>query len=196
MANDFYTVSGSPSTGSSGSSSVMRGEFALIAAGFDKLPTLTANGGEWLRINAGATAIESLSVADAQTALGVMTSAAQSDQEAATSTALAVTPGRQQFHPSAAKGWVFANTVGAIGVSYNVASISDVAVGRLSVTWDVDFSTSIYPCFATAQSDFPQVMTVYSSGGQFAGAVAFICQDSAGTDVDPDNWNIVAFGDQ
>lgn len=38
MANPYYTDTGAPSTGSPGASAVVRSEFALIQAGFDKLP--------------------------------------------------------------------------------------------------------------------------------------------------------------
>lgn len=60
MTNEFYNESGAPSTSSAGSSSAIRAEFALIAAGFAKLPTMTGNGGEILAINSGGTSIESL----------------------------------------------------------------------------------------------------------------------------------------
>lgn len=44
MANPFYNASGAPVTSSAGASSVIRAEFAAIAAGFNMLPsTLTAN---------------------------------------------------------------------------------------------------------------------------------------------------------
>ena len=60
MTNEFYNESGAPSTSSAGSSAAIRAEFALIAAGFAKLPTMTGNGGEILAINSGGTSIESL----------------------------------------------------------------------------------------------------------------------------------------
>jgi len=54
--------------------------------------------------------------------------AAQSDQETATSTTLPVTPGRQQFHPSASKAWAKfdGTTVGtnAPTVGYNVTNVT------------------------------------------------------------------------
>lgn len=57
MANDFYTVSGAPSTSSAGSSSTMRAEFAAIAAAFDKAPGLSGNGSKAVIVNSGATAL-------------------------------------------------------------------------------------------------------------------------------------------
>lgn len=43
MTNPYYQATGSPATGSSGSSAVIRSEYAAIEAGFDLLPSLTAN---------------------------------------------------------------------------------------------------------------------------------------------------------
>lgn len=60
MANDFYTASGSPATGSQGSSATMRAEFTSIEDGFDKLPVMTGNGGEIVAVNSGGTALEAL----------------------------------------------------------------------------------------------------------------------------------------
>lgn len=59
MSNDYYTPSGSPSTGSSGSSAVVRGEFGTIQSSFDKLPPLNTHGNEYVRVNAGGSALES-----------------------------------------------------------------------------------------------------------------------------------------
>lgn len=55
MVNSFYTASGAPVTSSPGASAVQRSEFALIQAGFDKMPALTANTA--IVVNAGGTAL-------------------------------------------------------------------------------------------------------------------------------------------
>lgn len=70
--------------------------------------------------------------------------AVQSDQETATSTTLAVTPGRQQYHPSALKAWVKFDGTGtpAITVSYNCSSITDNATGDWTVNWTTAFSSA------------------------------------------------------
>lgn len=60
MANPYYTASGSPSTKSKGTSSTMRSEFALIVAGFDKMPTLSGNGSKIIAVNSGASALEAI----------------------------------------------------------------------------------------------------------------------------------------
>lgn len=80
------------------------------------------------------------------TALGGF--AAQSDQETATSTTLAVTPGRQQFHPSACKAWCSFNGTGTPamnGTPYNFdASITDGGAGIYSLTFTNDLSSANY----------------------------------------------------
>lgn len=60
MANDFFSASGAPATGSQGSSATMRAEFASIEDGFDKLPALAGNGGKVVAVNSGGTALEPL----------------------------------------------------------------------------------------------------------------------------------------
>jgi hypothetical protein len=62
MADEFYTPSGSPSTGAQGESSTMRAEFAAIQAGFDKMPTMGGNGLKVIRVNAGGSALEAVAV--------------------------------------------------------------------------------------------------------------------------------------
>jgi hypothetical protein len=66
VANEFYTPSGAPSSHSAGTSASMRAEFASIAAGLDKLPALTGNGGKTLRINAGGTLVETYTPSSVQ----------------------------------------------------------------------------------------------------------------------------------
>jgi hypothetical protein len=71
-ANDFYShTSGVPATGAQGSSATMRAEFDSIVAGFDKLPTMTANGNFPIFVNAGGTALSAVSASTARTNLGV-----------------------------------------------------------------------------------------------------------------------------
>ena len=72
--------------------------------------------------------------------------ASQAALEAASNTSLAVTPGRQHFHPSAAKAWVVFDSSGTLTVNtdYNVTSVTDNAVGRYTVNIDNDFSSTDY----------------------------------------------------
>jgi hypothetical protein len=69
MANDYYSESGAPSTGSGLSSSTIRAEFVLIGDAFDKLPTMTGNGDEFVVVNSGGTALTSIATAAVLAAL-------------------------------------------------------------------------------------------------------------------------------
>jgi hypothetical protein len=75
--------------------------------------------------------------------------ATQSDQETATSTTTAVSPGRQQYHPSAAKCWLKCNHSGTVDFSYNITSITDTGTGAVTVTIATDFSGVNYSINAT-----------------------------------------------
>ncbi len=57
MTNPYYTPSGYPATGASGSSASMRLELNSIEAGFNLLPTLSGNAGKFVLVNAGANAL-------------------------------------------------------------------------------------------------------------------------------------------
>lgn len=61
MSNPYYSPTGNPSTGASGSSSAIRAEFDAIEDAFDKLPALSGNTLKYLRVNAGETAVEAVS---------------------------------------------------------------------------------------------------------------------------------------
>lgn len=75
-----------------------------------------------------------------------VTAAVQSDQETASSTAVAVVPGVQHFHPSAAKSWVNFNGTGTVSIrrSYNVTSITDNGTGDYTVNFTNAFSDAKY----------------------------------------------------
>jgi hypothetical protein len=103
----------------------------------------------------------------ATTAYVIGQMATQAEIETGTSTTKAVTAGRAQFHPSAAKCWG-ATTGAGVPVltagSYNVTSITDTAVGRLTVTIGTDFSSAswvgtVTTTGATAVCDMTHLVT-------------------------------------
>ncbi len=79
--------------------------------------------------------------------------AVQSDQETATSTTLFVTPGRQQFHPSASKAWCYfdgtATGTNAPTVGYGVTSVTRNGAGDYTVNLSITMSSSNYPVLVT-----------------------------------------------
>lgn len=69
--SEYYVPSGSPSTGASLASSVVRSEFTSLSAGFDKLPALTGCGNQFVAVNPGGTALTSVNNSVAQSMMGL-----------------------------------------------------------------------------------------------------------------------------
>lgn len=70
-ANDYYNKNNVPSTGSSGSSATIRGEYAAVETGFSKLAPLTGNGGKFVLINSGGSGQEVKTSVEVKTILGL-----------------------------------------------------------------------------------------------------------------------------
>lgn len=126
------------------------------------------------------------------------TAATQADQETATSTTTFVSPGRQHFHPSASKCWGF-TTGGAtpsLTASYNVTSITDFAVGLLTVTIATDFSSANYVVVSTVADASTGNIRASSVTSKAAGSVQIRSMGSTAL-TDPSigqDWAM--FGDQ
>jgi hypothetical protein len=123
--------------------------------------------------------------------------ASQAQQEAGSALTVAVTPGRQQFHPSAAKAWVRGNMAGATGTSYNVTSITDASVGTTVVTFTVPFSAVTYAMSVTASSNTDIWGQQYPAAGAAAVGscgLGFVAGSRSLTD--PDIFYAIFFGDQ
>lgn len=91
--------------------------------------------------------------AASDTAAGGIEIAIQSEMETATSNTLAVTPGRQHFHPSAAKVWCDWGVTTTINASYNVSSITDNGTGDWTVNYTTAFSAANYSVNSTIELD-------------------------------------------
>ena len=136
------------------------------------------------------------------TATGTVLSSAdvatQANQETATSTATFVSPGRQQFHPSAAKAWHYTTySAGSptLQASYNVASLTDSGVGTLTVTLTTSFSSGNYAVtpgssVSTSANAYDEIFT-HNTGSWVQRHF-----ESGGSLTDPANVQGVAFGDQ
>ena len=132
-----------------------------------------------------------------------LSAATQAEMESASSTAVAVTPGRQQYHPSAAKGWANFNgtTPYAINASYNVSSVSSVGTAQYRVNWDVDFSSANYAYTMNCEklaTDAPTTATmiVCNPFTVAAGYIDFALMCVNGTRTESGKVVITAFGDQ
>lgn len=129
--------------------------------------------------------------------LGSTLAAVQADQETSTSLTTFVSPGTQHFHPSAAKCW--GNTTGAgspvIGPSYNTTSITDTAVGRLTVTIATDFSAATWTgvCCTTNATNSNRMCDLVTKA---AGSVILESASATTTLADPGTgWEWAFYGD-
>lgn len=150
-------------------------------------------------------------VADSSTATGLkwdtvssgLSAATQAEMEAASSTTVAVTPGRQQYHPSAAKFWVKFNGTGtpAINASYNFTSITDNGTGYYTLNIGTDFSSGSYCVVASSAklsgaSSSATIMMASPLGAFNAGDFGLITSNLDGTLSDSDANFVTGYGDQ
>lgn len=122
--------------------------------------------------------------------------ATQANQETASSTTTLVSPGRQQFHPSALKGWLKCDVAGNVDASYNVTSISDVADGVVEVTWATDFSGTNYYIGVSIETSVALACRI-ANGTPTAGVTrvhAYTVDTPALTD--PTKYYVAVSGDQ
>jgi hypothetical protein len=120
----------------------------------------------------------------------------QAIQETGTSNVVAVTPGRQHFHQSAAKAWVKCDFAGAAQAEYNITSITDGGTGIVTVTLDTDFSGADYVVVASVFEGSATQRAVAMIDTQAAGSVVLNIRDTDnGALVDGANLFVAFFGD-
>ena len=122
--------------------------------------------------------------------------ALQAEMETGVAVDAMVTPGRQQFHPSAVKGWVNCGIAADINASYNVTSIVDDGTGFVSVNWATDFSSINYFRGGIVEADSGIIVPVRVSAAPSTGTTLFGARDTANNATDPTKWNLFAIGDQ
>lgn len=146
------------------------------------------------------------SPAASDTVPGLIEIAIQSEMETGTDTGRAVTPGRQHFHPSAAKFWVKATANSTtIVVSYNMTSWADTATGDADGTIATDFSSADWCGICGIIDSTLAWDATFTEGYGFnavaAGTFGLLCgkMQDGGTSVatveDPDSWLAAGFGD-
>lgn len=135
----------------------------------------------------------------------VTIAATQADQETGTSLATFVSPGVQQYHPSACKAWLECGVAADITASYNITSLTDTGTGVVTITIATDFSSANYCIVAQVEATGTTWAvanareTHVRSATLAAGSVALDCIDNTTTTnlvKDPTHWFAVMFGDQ
>lgn len=129
-----------------------------------------------------------------------VSAASQAQQEAGASSAVAVTPAVQQFHPSAVKFWVRISQAGGTPTmlgSYNVSSVTGGGTGLGTVNIDVDFSADDNTCIVggCGQSGVRRYIDFADGSAVKAGSVQYATATSNGLG-NASYIGIAGFGDQ
>ncbi len=168
---------------------ILPGAANIITAADDCAVFTSLGAGNWLCVNY-----------QPKASVSGLSAATQAEQEAASITTAAVTPGRQHFHPSAAKCWGYVTYSGGaptLQASYNITSITDSGVGDLTVTIATDFSSANYAVVASgginrAAND----NNIFEeSSSRTAGVFELNLFTTAGAAADPTQVSFAAFGD-
>lgn len=131
--------------------------------------------------------------------------ATQAEQETGTATDVYVSPGRQQYHQSATKVWIrisYSSGVPSNDISYNVTSITDDAVGKVTVTFDTDFSSTAYALTCSNTTSAGDMLIIRAESGTYAVGSVQMGARASGEDgsysiQDPvQPFSISVFGDQ
>ncbi len=119
--------------------------------------------------------------------------ATQAQQETGSSATVAVTPGRQQFHQSAAKMWASLGFGGENNGSYNVASVTDVGTGQVLATFTV--APSAAGVFVSCADNTGTPLALQSNATASAAYVLLAAKNTAGAATDPSAYFVCGFGD-
>ena len=126
--------------------------------------------------------------------------ATQAQQEATASTTTYVSPGRQQYHPSAAKAWCSFNGSGTPamnGSPYNFSStIVDDAAGSWKLNFITPMSTSNYAVIGTANDVTGSAIAVTCATKSTTQITIKARQTDNQTSVDPTWVDVLVMGDQ
>lgn len=196
--------SGTCTLDGSGSQTVNGAASITLAAGQGVI--VYTDGSNWFAVgsfgSAAALSIASLSATSA-TLTGAMSAATvagaavatQANMEAASAVDLIVTPGRQHFHPGMAKGWAkITGATGAIDADYGVDSVARNGAGDYTLTWSTAFSSNDYVVTGAARLTTALVVVRVHTLTTTTARVT-VTKTSDGTEVDPTNLFVVAFGD-
>jgi hypothetical protein len=157
---------------------------------------------EYARVASGSMLIGSNAVIDASAL------ATQANQETATSTTTFVSPGRQQYHPSAAKVFALFTTVTTTALTrgYNVSSLTDDGVGATTINFTTAFSAADYAVVGSAEpsadnnpshfAPFTTTPTATKAAPAVGSVKVFTFNYNYTGPVDPSRVSVAIYGDQ
>lgn len=176
-----------------------QGNLAAITTTSITAQSVTASSAVTAQSVAASSAVSGQSVTASSGLSGAIISgnvvATQADQEAGTATNLVVSPGRQQYHVSAAKahGRMIGGTTGGIDYAYNIASNTRLSVGDFRVVFTAIFSGTFYTAVVTPIDSATRITSITA---MTSNSFSIKFSDNAGTDVDPQAFCVACFGDQ
>jgi hypothetical protein len=129
-------------------------------------------------------------------ALASAATAAQSDLEVASSTALIVTPGRMQYHPGVAKAWAIFDNSATIVASHNITSITRTGTASYTVTIATDFSSANYAVTLSYEDNSSKLVFVRVNGAKSAGSFDIVVRDSGNGPLEVSLISFSCYGDQ
>lgn len=131
------------------------------------------------------------------TGIATVAAATQAEQETGSATNVYTSPGRQHFHASAAKAWAKADSAGAISVSYNMSSVTDVGTGIITFNFTNSLSSANYVPLSNARaSAFVATTYILDSTPPTSAGFTIICVNTAsGAATDPVAYSAACFGD-
>lgn len=92
--------------------------------------------------------------------------------------------------------YLYANATGVILASENVASITDLGAGELSITFDRDYANANYAVMATADSlaSIVRDVSVNANVAKLTGLLTLQCTNITNAKADPIRWNVFVVG--
>jgi len=124
----------------------------------------------------------------------VPAAATQAELEAASSTTVFTSPGRERYHPTACKAWGNGDKHGNVLISFNVSSLTDIATGRCRWNWTTAFTSGSYGIQMTL--NWVGIDTLFTSPTGEAGSS---CEQQSRDEptflVDPSNYYVAIHGD-
>lgn len=174
MSNDYFTADGTPATHAFGASATARSVQTRLETAFDKLPTLTGKASLPVFVNAGETALETLSLASARTALGLGSGSSVTFSALTVTNALTagtvngntITTGTGVLTLGAGKTVTISNTLTFTGTDSSTLAIgTGGTLGTAAYTAASAYATSAQG--STADAAMPK------AGGTFTGNVLF-----------------------
>lgn len=149
------------------------------------------------RVSAGVFSVEGSTVHT--TATGAAT---QADHETGTSTSAYSTPGRQKYHPTHPKSWLYADLTSGtptIAGGSGVSSLADINTGRFDINLTTAFSSVNYAMVlsgATSTASVERIVNEHTQADRTASKIEVRVTSLSGTLTDAVTVSTVGLGDQ